>query len=523
MNLRRRLPVIGAAAAAYAVAATAAPQPLTKVEHSDYPRIVVKQEPASALRRTPDLLDFNMNVNGFQKQFISPSSGSINPWINYYLKPFAHAMYRYPGGMQANTFNWKWAMGAVDARPKQKLLPHSPPLRIRFGPAEYLHFLGPLQGQPLLVLNLVGWDKHVFKTELPGGLVAASQGAFAKYLDGKYMDHQWRHLYELGNELDRGAHNWTAEKYIERARAVMQAVRANDPKATFIVPVREFNHRYHGKLAWRGVSKGDQFSKKVLNGLGTVNNVSVHDYYDSTVPVMRKISRVPVRIGAIQRLLHVLNRARSTPLHLWVTEHARGRNPKYRWQTSNLQAAISTGDFLSALMQVQGVEGAFWHQLNGTYWQLFEPRGPDMKPKPRPIYWAFRVLNKAQFGYVLPTRNFSPNKSDYDGGYDTRGVAFLGNGGSKLGLWVVNRRRQRVPIRIVDRAFANCAGTLRHFYVKGPHGADPDKAGVKVTVDLSGADQPVTFNGDGYTTLTLPPSSVSSYVITFNPSTSCSA
>ena len=180
---------------------------------------------------------------------------------------------------------------------------------------------------------------------------------------------------------------------------------------------------------------------------------------------------------------------------------------------SNLSAMLSTADFLIALAQVPEVRGAAWHALNGNPWQLFDASIRYNDLRPRPVYWGLRTLRALNLPVVLATVTTSPNVSGYAGGYDVRTVGFASEDQSQLGLWAVNRAAKATEVELNAATWKNRSVEVRHFHVSGEPGVDPDDPDVEIEMELSPAVTSASFSATGTLKLRLPPSSVSSFLI----------
>ena len=463
-------------------------------------RIVVSDE----RRKAPKLLGFNMNLVLFEEQFWAASEDRINPFVTHHLRNFNGNYYRYPGGELSNYFNWHEAVGPHKNRQQQKLVHWKKEKKVLFGIGEYLKFLDTTGGAPLFVVNLSGWNKVKLKTELPLSVIVDSNRKFAELVKSKLQNKGIPRVYELGNELDR---HWSVDRYIERARAVYQAMSKIDPDATFILSLREFDWIYRGKNSHLGTSKGMDFINSVFRALPELSNFSLHYYYD---PEKKKLPVWfhKVRLRMMRKAIETAEAARGgRKVGLWITEHAR-KWERYPYEhTSNMESSISTADFLVALSQMEHVRAAMWHELNGNPWRLFEPlKNNDSIVKPRPIYWVFRALEKSAFSSVLCTKSYSQNNSDYEGGYDLRATSFIKDDESRIGLWVINRSKSVEDVTINIASLAGKSVNLIRYIMTSK------------TVDygdtvLAGKQGKKVFDVNGNIRISLQPESVSSMII----------
>ena len=261
-----------------------------------------------------------------------------------------------------------------------------------------------------------------------------------------------------------------------------------DPEARYIAFLREFNWRYRDKI--RGVSKSTEFIQDVLRGLPMVDDFSLHFYYDGETRPGGKFMHIQDVVNRINRVLSVAAGVRGEkPLHVWVTEHSRRltvnseNEQKAKSYTSNLQAALSTADFLTAMTQIPQVKATALQALNGVGRQVFDASVQHADLRPRPVYWAMRILNYGRRGAVLSTETQSPHTSGYPGGYDVRAAA-LSNQSAELTVWVVNRALTPMASDIVYRPLKAQEVELQHYYLAGQVGINADIVGDGVFDDL---------------------------------------
>lgn len=470
--------------------------------------------------RLPDtLFGFNIQHYHFQNDLWLDARRIPDPNVTAALAFFPGALYRYPGGLVSNRFSWQQAIGPPHLRRPQKIVQHDSARPVLFGLDEYLEFVRAVDGHPFYVLNLVGWDEQQMFREHPADEMQESNAALAEYLKNRLAESGTPRYYQLGNELDRSHYQWSHKKYVERARGTIEAISEVDPDARFVAFLRDFDWRYRGDGYEGGFSRYQQFISDVLEGLPSVEDISLQYYYDDP-GLDQELKQIPSRLRQFRRAIDVASRARQGKVpRVWITEHARGINlgagkvMERARLTSNLAAAVSTGDFLTALAQMPEVQGAAWHGLNAGPWQLFDATIEHKDLRPRPVYWALRVLRAVELPVVLPTRTWSPNVSKYAGGYDIRTAGFAGEDGEQLGLWAVNRAPRVADLRVEVASWKNRSITVRHFYLCGEPGVDPDDPEIELDVELEPASVSARFSGSGTLVLPLPPSSVSSFLI----------
>jgi alpha-L-arabinofuranosidase len=500
--------------------AGAAEVDLLKVRRS--PAAVATIDTTTRVRqRLPDtLFGFNVQHFNFENDLWIHEQGRTDPRVIEALKHFPGALYRYPGGLVANRFWWEEAIGPAMTRGPQKIVLGNDSRPVMFGPEEYLDFVRSVDGQPFYVLNLVGWDEQLMFRELPAEQMEESNSELAELLGKRLESAGQARYYELGNELDRSEYQWSHEKYIARAKGNIDAIREVDRDARFVAFLREFDWRYRDEDRKGQVSRYQTFIADVLTALPSVQAFSMHFYYDQPGDP-RQATQLPWRLKQFQRAIDVARSARGgQDPEVWITEHARGVNQQIGKPmeqsalTSNLSAALSTADFLIALAQMREVRGAAWHALNGSAWQLFDASIRYNDLRPRPVYWGLRVLRGLKLPVVLATETASPHLSGYAGGYDVRTVGFSSEDRSQLGVWAVNRAATAAELELNVATWKGRSVEVRHSHLSGESGVDPDDPDVKIEMELSPKATSRSFSEEGVLKVRLPPSSISSFLIT---------
>lgn len=453
-------------------------------------------------------LSFNMNYITFEMSYWDAARGQVKAEVVEAMRAFPGSIYRYPGGLISNAFDWEGSVGEPLSRRPQRTVSWKEGTSTRFGPKEYFSFLDQVGGQSWYVLNLLGWDEQVLYKEMPSRTLAESNRGLAAFRRGHDRTSAIPRYYHLGNELDRSEYQWPTEKYIQRARESMDAVLQADPGARFVPFLRDFDWHYRGRP---GTSPAKDFARDVLAGLPEVQDFSLQVYYDRPSEEGKTFD-VQWRQGLLKRIIAQTTVLRGKPYRVWITEHAK-QNPQkaplpFRMATtSGITGAVASSDFLIAMTQLPEVQGVFWHALGGGHWwDLF--RESDGHIEPTPVYWAFRLLRENQTGSVLKTDTEGPNESRYEGGYDVRSVVFR-EGENGLTVWAINRAGKPTVLSLVMKAFAGRQINLRHGYVA----ARKPGGGLETEMDVirDGGSEPRegAFSSSGELKLQLPALSVS--------------
>lgn len=468
------------------------------------------QASSDHVRRTmaPEFFGFNLLRMAFQRSAWDATRRQVLPEVTQWMKAFPGAVYRFPGGHEANFTDWHNTIGAFGARLSEKTVDWLGPLPVEFGLPEYLDFVQAVGGQPWYVLNLFG----SYGEELPATKMAQEAANLAS---------RWRELnthgaplplrWELGNELDRDRFRWSPAHYAATARLVMDAVATRLPEARFVAMSQD----------WNASSERWGIAAMAYNRyLGTAlrdrtDEYAVHLYYDNLpwgLPI-------PQEINHYCRNHRDLASAPGTP-QIWITEHGRTPAgtpadpiPKNNWpQTADMNAAISVADMVIASTQLPGVKGMFVHGLHASKgpWPLLNKQA-DGKIVPSPVYWGLRMLREAMLDEALATRVESANQSHYDGGYDLRAVVLANKPRTQYALWMINRAPVDLQISLQVQSLANLRVSAEIVWLNSEHGTDNNYAGANVRPQQ--AARTLQFDTNGRSALAVPRLSVVTLVI----------
>jgi alpha-N-arabinofuranosidase len=366
-------------------------------------------------------------------RFWNDKEERIYPVVLDYLKPFEGAVFRYPGGYEANYFQWRGAMGPPKDRVVQQAATWHKPASVVFGPDEFRQFVTSVGGEPLFIANLHG----KFKAELPvselmsdisGAMKASRAPKVIAQPNGRAPGQYW----ELGNELDRAEYTWSSMKYVRRALALQMAIRAVDQQAKFIVPLMEYTPPGQQQLT--------EFNRQLIRSQLKADAYSMHTYYDGD-----PVPPVPWMLRAINNAIGLVRSETGKAPIFWITEHGRfpsgdTRKPEWRnnWpQATNMGAALSVADYLIGVAQIPEIDTAIMHALYSGPWRVLD--GKKGSHSPNPVYHSLRVLREDVAPLFVQTRTRSPNRSGYGGGYDVRASVFTDQAREKASIWLVNR------------------------------------------------------------------------------------
>ena len=396
-------------------------------ENPDTVVATIKIDAAKVLRKNvpPSLFGFDLPWADFQDGHFR--SGKVRKETIAWLKPFAGAIYRFTGG---NKYEWQKGVGTIEERSKMKNIYSATGYTFPFfGLAEYAKFLQQVDGNAIVVLNMMGPDgSYSEEPEMVANNIAMidwmkDNSGLGCVAGGSCRIKYW----ELGNELDL-EENWTANQYATRAKALTSALNEKYPG------IRTLASGY--SAPWDEPSMADQFNYSVAGEVAdSVSGVTMHAYYDGY--------SVPSMLSWLNRTVTPYRQINSTA-NMVITEHGRWPNQTHeKWsddwyKASGSIGAISTADFIISIAKVPYISVAAWHALsvNGP-WQLFHYSVPTNQVYPSAVYWALRTLRE---GLLTSRIAVTPEKliSDFAYGYGINLLA-MKNADGEVSLVGINR------------------------------------------------------------------------------------
>lgn len=457
------------------------------------------------------LFGFNINWMRFQEGYWR--NGRVRTEVVDWLKPFTGAVYRYPGGTVSNVFEWEKSVGPTKER---VLLPNqfNQVAVPEYGFDEFIAFVKAVNGIPLIVANLRGpkeqpWDPAKSAEINAGWVRYANKKSTGRSIPDKLLPCEPDKpcpvlLWELGNEMDR-LPSWDSAKYTAWARQVGLAMKNVDPSIRLIAN--------SASAPWGDKTKAAEFNTKVGELKDLVSGYSFHPYYDGIlVPKMGKF---------IQQIQEQVGKIAGKDVDVYVTEHARwpskpllGPWNKNWSQTGDVSGALATADFMLMILPMESVQTAMWHKL-GVHgpWQLFYVDEVTERPYPNVVYWALRALRTGLLNQVLAVQVFSPNTSGYGGGYDVRAVFMRDQTGKRHSLLAVNRASVPQHTTLIVPQWAGRQFNASCYYVSGTAATEANTAEKQDAIVLRSNMVNLRFDQNGKAQITLPPYSVSAYLI----------
>lgn len=402
----------------------------------DPSRVVRAKVPAS-------VFGFNIEWMGFDSGYMR--SGKVRPELIDYLRPFAGAIYRYPGGTNSSYFDWRRSVGPQDSRAPQTNQ-WGAKIATKFGFDEYLAFLQEVGGVPLVVVNAWG-EKSGRHT---ASQVSNNARDWLQYANHGIKVQQGQTLspcapnskcavalWEIGNEMDWGDQSLTAAEYDVIARTIAAQLRRIDPALHLL---------FGGKSSpWSTTPEAvrafdEQIGRTSRDFSG---GLTYHLYYDGV--------SIPGVVAYLNRAISAFAAGRESPsFDVFITEHSRwpARPLVGKWkdnwhQATDLSAAISASDFWLSLVPNAKINGLVWHALGAQGpWQLFSIDSDNDSLVPSVPYWAFRVLRAGFLDNIVATQVWKTPSAKYVGGYDIRAIAMSSADERKLSVLAVNRSAQ---------------------------------------------------------------------------------
>ena len=462
---------------------------------------IVNVDTKNSIIRTlnPSFFGFNIEWVDFQQDMWDAKTFQVKPEVVDWLKPFAGASYRYPGGTGSNHLKWRDTVGARASRPVTQRVDWLGPIAPQFGFDEYLSFIESVNGSAWYVLNING----DYKGQYPASTMAQEAANLVSYAakraaNGKPTVMRW----ELGNELDRN--KWPPGKYSEIASQVVAAIQAHHPDAKFVGMLQDWPVQKAFTMS--------EYNRLVINDLKpTVQEFAHHLYYEEQnwVSVGERLTQV-CRSGEDAKAVG-LNKPT-----FWITEHARGLPAittmelwKRTWpSTSGLEAALVVAESYIAATQLPQVQGMHLHSLGTAHgpWPLFNASKDSIYPSA--VYWGLRILRESMLPNALASKVQSRNDAKSIGGHDVRAAVLIDNEKQNYAVWAVNRSGVISKLSLIIPALQGKSITARFNYISDSNKKSNNHA-VANNVLPQNIEIKVTFDALGYAEVDLPPYSVS--------------
>lgn len=412
-------------------------------------------------RLEPSFFGFNIEWFEFQRGLWNSHTRSVNPQALDYLRGFSDAIYRFPGGNGANRYLWKEAIGNEDQRPIRRFVDWAEPQKATFGPAEYLKFVGEVQGKAWYTLNVTNLRglPNSLENQTPIKEVIESLVPIAERYNTRIVG------WEVGNELDRNEYRWPPEQLGKVGQIVGKALQRESSDAKLVLSLQEYPTL--GRLRY-SEREYNQIAAAQVRSYQT--DFSMHLYYDA----QGESYTVPRALQSLCDAVEHVNGTQSQAARVWVTEHGRvpvgmwGARSKMVWpQTSDLQAAISTADMVIASTRMPEVAGLFIHALHATGgpWPMFHPSANSTELRPSVVLSALSLLRENLYPVVHAGKLSSSNSSGYSGGYDTRMTVLSDESRKNYAIWAVNRSENTLDAWIKNVPLPTRKNGIRHRFL----------------------------------------------------------
>jgi alpha-L-arabinofuranosidase len=390
-------------------------------------------------------LGYNHEWYGLQSLFLN-KEGNVDSAALMSTKDIPVPFNRVSGTVSQELV-WKEAIGSAEERTTQKIAPWAPPLKILFGPIEWVKWLisqdpeaevtwtiNMLKDSPQDAADLVQFLTGTNSMNLHGGI------DWVKRRKDLGLEHPVKvAVWEIGNEMDLKVpdknYTWDVDHYIASAEPIIDAIKSVDPNA---------------KIAIQGSSSfQSDWNMRVLKALGSkADYLVVHLYYQGS----RTYEKGKGFNGSPQKQVEKwLNEASgqiqeatgSDRIKLYVSEYAQwpwqSTDRPWQeawWQTHSLDACLTTAQMITWYLNRPSIALAAYHSFYGGPWKLLgaisETAMADTFRLLAHMGGAAEVVPVQLAGFGIGT---SPAQSDFSA------AAVRSNG--KLQVLLVNRGEAR--------------------------------------------------------------------------------
>lgn len=351
-----------------------------------------------------------------------PTHNNSNTAMTDVIRDVVRGTLRWPGGCGVHGFNWKTAVGPLDARAKQ-----------RFGLPEFLRIAAELGAEPVITISdytgeasdaadLVEYLNAPIESNPNGGIAWAR----LRVADGHPEPYKVRY-FEYGNESAHGFHltaqatssssrRYTPEQYSQRYRAYRTAMRSVDQ--TILLGAVLNDDRTPLLSLW---------TRSVITKTGDIADYYIHHAYlpayseqadDVSASALFQIAFAgPRQFSAVfQAINEFVSRTTNRHIPLAVTEFngsfVQDRPVPYRFTLGN---ALVVADLLQVLLTPSNkiLHSQYW-QLANEYWGMIKGTGSPYGL--RPAYHVFRLYAKHLGTDVLQT-DVTVDGYEQPGGY----------------------------------------------------------------------------------------------------------
>jgi len=402
--------------------------------------VTLRVETGAALRPfARELFGFNYDWACTGGVLLDPVTKQIDPEAARLLEGIPFPLNRMAGS-DSQKFHWKGAIGPLPERAQQALWPFLPKAIVPVGPVEWVQWVREQDARARFVWvpNLGESPAEVKElAEFLVGKASAQGGKWPALRAGLGLAEPVDvAIWEIGNEMDWGAHSWTVKQYLEKAEAAIAAIRSVDPDAKIAL---------HATTApWVANRREPWFlwHCEVLRRLGSrIDYIAFHPYYcglplGEIETYLDRIRDDIVRITGEDRI------------RVLLSEHARwpaGEFVSANWpQTHSLDGCLATAQFLIRCLHRPEIAAATYHVFSSSYfpvsngpWSLIYRDQKTGKLYLTGIAQMFRLFGEISGGEVLRTSLSGPGTEVSREGFSFTAAVIRGEEG--LSVLVANR------------------------------------------------------------------------------------
>jgi alpha-L-arabinofuranosidase len=348
----------------------------------------------------------------WSERYAGVAPGEYNPEYFEALEGFPMPLARM-AGTDSQMFNWKQAVGPLEARTLQKTRNQDQPNHINFGPLEWIESMLDFNPDTRFawVLNFRedSAQDHGDLAELLVGVVGENRNGgkdWAKVrADYGFEEPLEIEIWELANELEHDRWNVTYQMYHDWCVDAIKAIRQIDPDAEFAAlaatspwrPTRDPN------VDWR------QWHRDILNDFGDdLKYLVFHPYYHGVHTIW-----MDKYLAEIEK--DIIRKYGKDRIKLYLSEHARWpsrgeptatnkRGVLRSVETHNLEGSLATSEFLNQMFNNEMVAAAGYHSLSGGPWHVIRKDDDSGQFYTTGIYDLFVFYEDALGDTVIPTK-----------------------------------------------------------------------------------------------------------------------
>jgi len=329
---------------------------------------------------------------------------------------------RFPGGVHADTYHWKQAVGPMASRTAGQHYYKTEPVASNFGTDEFLKLCKRLNARPVFTINIISGTP-------------AEAAEWVQYVNTVSAQNNYPAVlfWEIGNEpyLDNKIPRISPDVYVQKYLAFSQAIRQVDPAAPLgaLMVGQELEKQYVSKY-----TKG--WNQVLLAQPGAVIDYGVlHNAYypgfiwnplTSTANVFNTAFSSVSKIKSDMTWLKTLTGTR--PIKFFISEYNSffGLNTRYDAYVSTLGGTLYMANVLQEFLGNPNITGA-------SYWSMFDNWyfGLVYGTVKRPNYYLFKLYSGLKGKFNIPVSPVAVS--------DLKLIAFKESG--KIWIYAVNNNQ----------------------------------------------------------------------------------